>query len=83
MPDSNQAPSFHRNRYSADSACEHCEGIIRHEPWCISIDPAVYYAYQIVADPSKLTPGDALILHSLGASWAANPCQGNCTTNAT
>jgi hypothetical protein len=45
MLDKNQVPSFHRNRYSADSACEHCEGIIRHEPWGISIDPAVYYAY--------------------------------------
>lgn len=81
---SDRAPTsrFHSNRYHAQSACEHCAGVIRHEPWCITRDPVVYYAYQIVADPSKLTPGDALILHSLGAIWGAKACQGGCTTNA-
>ena len=69
---------YHSNRYSAQSACEHCKGIVRHERWCITIDPLVHYAYQVVADPSKLTVGDALILHSLGAAWQAEPCKGNC-----
>ena len=27
-------PSRHSNQYSADSACGHCEGVVRHEPWC-------------------------------------------------
>jgi hypothetical protein len=27
------------------------------------------YAYQIVADATKITAGDALILHSLGVAW--------------
>jgi len=78
-----QAPDawFHSNRYSAESACEHCQGIFRHEPWCITHHPAVYYAYQIVADPGALTPGDALILHSLGVTWAGKACRGNCKTN--
>jgi hypothetical protein len=69
---------YHSNRYNAQAACEHCEGIIRHEPWCITLDPLVYYAYQIVADAGKISVGDALILHSLGVSWATNPCQGGC-----
>jgi hypothetical protein len=25
---------FHLNRYNALAACEHCQGVIRHEPWC-------------------------------------------------
>lgn len=62
----NSATIFHSNRYNAQAACKHCEGVIRHEPWCITLHPSIYYAYQIVADPSKLTVGDALILHSRG-----------------
>jgi hypothetical protein len=79
----NSSPIFHSNRYNAQAACKHCEGVIRHEPWCITLHPAVYYAYRVVADPSKLTRGDALILHSLGVIWGANTCQKNCTTNQT
>lgn len=80
MPDDTATTIFHSNRYAAQSACEHCQGIIRHEPWCITVDGAIYYAYQIVADPSKLTIGDALILHSLGAIWRENKCEASCTT---
>ena len=61
---------FHSNRYCAQEACEHCGGVIRHEPWCAAVDPAVAYAYQIIAQPEKLTVADALILHSLGVVWA-------------
>jgi hypothetical protein len=82
MSDKTPTSKFHSNRYHAQAACEHCAGVIRHEPWCITRDPVVYYAYQIVADPSKLTPGDALILHSLGAIWDAKPGQRACQTNA-
>jgi hypothetical protein len=71
---------FHSNRYSAQSACEHCGGVVRHESWCITIDPVVYYAYQIVLDPSKLTLADALMLHALGVAWGNPACWGNCRT---
>jgi len=57
------------NRYNAEAACKHCGRVIRHEPWCIMIDPLVRYAYEILVDPSKLTLTDALILHSLGVTW--------------
>jgi len=62
------------NRYSADAACKHCGGVIRHEPSCIMVNPLVCYAYDIVADPKKLTVADALILHSLGVTWGETGC---------
>ena len=34
-------PSSHSNQYSADSACEFCDGVIRHEPWCITQNASV------------------------------------------
>lgn len=69
---------YHSNRYHAQSACEYCEGVIRHEPWCVKVDALVSYANQIVADPNKLTFADDLILHALGVSWGKTNCQGAC-----
>jgi hypothetical protein len=66
-----QHPSIHSNQYSADSACAHCDGVIRHEPWCMTQNDSVQYAYQAVSDPGHLSPGDHLILHALGAAWTA------------
>lgn len=60
---------YHTNQPIAKSACEHCGGVIRHEHWCITRDPIVYYAYDVVVHPEKLSTGDALILHSLGVAW--------------
>ena len=82
MPDKSENTAitlFHSNRYTAQSACEHCAGIVRHEQWCITVDALVRYAYEIVVNPGKLTLADTLILHSLGVLWT-NPCQGNCNT---
>jgi hypothetical protein len=78
MPENDHANWYHSNRYHADAACEHCQGIIRHERWCISFDAEVHYAYEIVADPTRLTFGDILILHSLGVIWGENSCRDNC-----
>jgi hypothetical protein len=63
---------YHSNRYSASSACEHCGGIVRHEHWCVTVDPAVQYAYEVVLDAEKLSLVDRLTLHALGVAWA-NP----------
>ena len=38
---------FHSNQYCAASACEHCDGVIRHEPWCITRNSLVLYAYEV------------------------------------
>ena len=77
----NPAASWHHsNQRNAQAPCEHCEGIVRHERWCITCDPIVQYAFAVVADPDKLTLRDRLILHALGVSWATNQYQGNCRT---
>ncbi len=62
--------SQHNSRYNADAACGHCHGVTEHEPWCVTRDPRVCYAYEIVSEPSKVTFADTLILHSLGVRWA-------------
>ena len=62
-------PSSYRNEHSADSACGHCDGIIHHEPWCITQNASVQYAYHAVSGTGQLNPGDHLILHALGAAW--------------
>ena len=62
--------SYHSNRYNAQSACQHCQGIISHERWCLTLNPVVHYACEIVLYPNKLTIGDAIILHSLGVAWS-------------
>jgi hypothetical protein len=72
---------FHSNRYSAENACEHCDCVIRHEPWCITVDPAVLYAYQIVLEPGMLEPGAAIIFHSLGVSWDRTARRAKCGTS--
>lgn len=72
------AAIFHQNRYCAEASCEHCGGVVRHESWCIIVNSLVYYAYQVVVEPSRLTLFDQLILHSLGVSWEAPSCAGKC-----
>ena len=69
MPLPQQTRIYHSNRYSADSACLHCRGIIRHETWCVSQNPRVSYAYKAVLDAERLSLGDRLILHALGVGW--------------
>jgi hypothetical protein len=69
MPTQNQLPWSHSNQYSADSACAHCEGVIRHESWCPAQNANVLYAYQAVSEPHLLSLGDQLILHALGVAW--------------
>lgn len=78
MSSSSSAKLYHANRYTAESACAHCHGIVRHEGWCITRNAAVYEAYECVLDDSKLPERDRLILHALGVSWKNLQCQGLC-----
>lgn len=78
MPTSDRSNWYHSNQYSADSACEHCLGIVRHEPWCITRNRIVSYAYAALLDSDKLTTEDELILHALGVTWTGKSCDGNC-----
>ncbi len=78
MPTTNLSTWYHSNAYSADAACEHCAGLIRHEPWCITRSDVVTYAYEAVLDADKLSIGDQLILHALGVVWSGKMCKGQC-----
>lgn len=70
---SNPAASwYHSNQYNAQSTCQHCGGVLRHEKWCITRDAFVQYAFSAVLDASKLTLRDHLVLHALGVSWRQN-----------
>lgn len=78
MPTQQAKTWHHSNKYSADAACEHCEGVVRHEPWCITRSEVVLYAYEAVLNAECLTEGDKLILHALGVTWTDNKCAGAC-----
>lgn len=82
MWDATSASQYHC-KYTAESACEHCEGIIRHAFWCVTLNADVRYAYDAFLDASKLSESDHLVLHALGAVWQdfkqkSQPCTGNC-----
>ena len=82
MPTTNRPTWYHSNTYSADAACEHCSGVIRHEEWCITRNDRVSYAYEAVLDAGKSSPGDRIILHALGVVWRGKACGGACQTLA-
>jgi hypothetical protein len=71
----NQLPLRHSNKYSAESACVHCQGVVRHEFWCATQSSNVHYAFQAVLDSNQLSLGDELILHALGVAWTAERIQ--------
>lgn len=71
----------HSNKYYADAACEHCEGIIRHERWCIAVNSKVQYAYAVFLDADRLTDEDRIHLKGLGVIWQdLKACDGTCMT---
>ena len=49
MPEQDQQPLSHCNKYAADSACVHCEGIIRHESWCATQN--IFRSLRVSSDP--------------------------------
>jgi hypothetical protein len=77
---SNAATWYHTNRYTAQSACQHCGGIVRHERWCMTLAPNVQYAFGAVLEPEKLSLWDRLILHALGVSWGPIACPAPCSS---
>jgi hypothetical protein len=60
----------HSIQSSTCEVCAHCDGAMnQHELWCPAVNPFTRYAHEIVRDPSLLTEGDRLVLHSLGVLW--------------
>jgi hypothetical protein len=72
---------YHSKSYSADLECEHCHGIVRHQPWCITRNAVVQNAYECVLDESKLSIQDRMILHALGVAWKTTKCAGPCASS--
>lgn len=68
MPNTGQVACRQTTRPDAKGACSHC-GKAQHESWCLTKNLSIRYAYAIVLSASLLTPGDVLILHSLGVIW--------------
>jgi len=60
---------YHANKYSADEACEFCDGLVHHERWCSHTNQAVAYAFRAVAESATLSMADRLALHALGVAW--------------
>jgi len=77
MNTAQRKPWFYSNQYTADSACEHCSGVLRHEPWCVTRNLHVMNAWEAVRDPAMLSFHDQLILHALGVAWI-KICHGSC-----
>ena len=66
----NNIESAHYNSANqTETGCQHCHGLFEHEFWCMTQDPKVQYAFDIVSDAAKMTFADTLILHSLGVAW--------------
>lgn len=81
MATASSQPWFHSNRYTADATCEFCNGVVRHEPWCITSNPQVLNAWEAVLDSRRLGIQDHLILHALGVSWKDGcPKKDGCAT---
>ena len=72
----NQSSLHHCNRYSAASACAHCEGIISHESWCVTQNANVHYAHQAALFPNQLCLEDRIIQHAWGVAWRAEGVPG-------
>jgi hypothetical protein len=64
-----QNESASSNQHIQGPLCDHCAGVAGHEPWCITRNAFVRYAYGLVARGSLLTLRDELILHALGVEW--------------
>ena len=65
-----QVVSRHERKLVASKRCRHCECLTDHQPWCITQNPDVRYAFTITVYPNLLTLQDSLILHALGVTWA-------------
>ena len=59
----------HEKKLGASERCLHCECLTDHQPWCITQNPDVRYAFTVAVYPNLLTLQDSLILHALGVTW--------------
>jgi hypothetical protein len=82
MPD-NSPTIFHSNRYHARAAYPHCEGIIWHEPWCITLHPVVLLRLSDCGRPQQIDGRRRPHPPLPGCDLGRKACPGNCKTNQT
>lgn len=58
----------HARKLVVSERCRHCECLADHQPWCITQNPDVRYAFTVAVYPNLLTLQDSLILHALGVT---------------
>ena len=58
---------YHSNKYSAENACEVCDGIVVHASWCITKNMTVFKAFEAVL--YGLDEADEARLAGLGVRW--------------
>ena len=57
------------NKYDVACRCSICNGVVRHEPWCVMVNKEMEYAFLFAVNPTIITQGDTIELHSLGVLW--------------
>ena len=57
------------NKYDAADCCTICNGVVRHEPWCVMVNKEMEYVFLLTVNPTIITEGDTIELHSLGVLW--------------
>jgi hypothetical protein len=62
-------PWYQSNAAVSSVNCRHCNGVLRHESWCITRNANTAYAFRAVQDSDNLSQQDKCMLHSLGVSW--------------
>jgi len=58
---------WHSNKYSLESSCEFCDGLVVHASWCIEKNRNVLDAYKMVFDGPE--EDDEIRLRALGIHW--------------
>lgn len=59
------APIYHSNKYAADAACHHCDGVVRHERWCFYTNEFTAYCSVIVDRPEFMNEYDKKFIAGL------------------
>jgi hypothetical protein len=55
------------NKYDAAGCCTICNGVVRHEPWCVMVNKEMEYAFLLAVNPTIITEGDTIESYIL---WA-------------
>ena len=66
---------WYQNNGPVSACCGHCNGVLRHETWCITRNANTAYAFRAVMDSDNLSQEDKFLLHALGVCWVGKSTQ--------